>query len=140
MAKWKTERSSKWNKTFIKIASIISYHSKAKRNKVGAILVKNNRIISIGYNGTISGFNNNCEKNNITKKSVVHAEVNAISKCAMSEQSTFMSILYVTTSPCVDCAKLIIQSGIKKVYYKKKYRDNSGIKLIKKAKISCHEI
>lgn len=134
------KNNKSWNLTFIKIAELVSYHSYAKRNKVGAILIKDNRIISIGYNGTPHGFDNNCELNNRTKPEVLHAESNCITKCAKSNESSNNSILYVTLSPCIECAKLIIQSGIKKVYFKKKYRDNSGLMLLKAAKIKYYEI
>lgn len=129
-----------WDDIYMDIAQLISKHSHAERKKVGAILVKNNRIISIGYNGTPSGFDNICEENNITKKEVLHAESNCISKCAKSTESTLDSVMYVTLSPCFECAKLIIQCGISKVYYKEKYRDVSGIELLKKANIDCYEI
>lgn len=129
-----------WHNTYMGIAELISKHSYAERKKVGAILVKNNTIISIGYNGTPSGFDNICEENNITKQEVLHAESNCISKCAKSTESTKDSIMYVTLSPCFECAKLIIQCGISEVYYKHKYRDISGIQLLKKANINCYEI
>ncbi len=129
-----------WNKTYINIASLIAKHSKAERNKVGAILVKDNRIISIGYNGTPSGFDNCCEENGITKKEVLHAESNCISKCSRSNESSENTILYVTLSPCFDCCKLIIQSGIKEVYFREKYRNLSGLKLLKKANIKYYGI
>ena len=108
--------------------------------KVGAILVKQNRIISIGYNGTPSGFDNICEIDGLTKMEVLHAESNCISKCARSNENTEGSDMYVTLSPCVECAKLIIQCGISNVYFKYKYRDISGLELLKKAKIKYYEI
>ena len=129
-----------WNKTYIEIAKLIASHSKAVTKKVGAILVKDNRIISIGYNGTPCGFDNLCEENGFTKKEVLHAESNCITKCAKSTESTDGAELYVTLSPCFECSKLIIQSGINKVYYKEKYRDTSGLELLKKANIDCYEI
>ena len=129
-----------WDNTYIEIAEIISKHSKAERKKVGAVLVKNNRIISIGYNGTPSGFDNTCEENGITKKEVIHAESNCITKCARSNESSDGSSLYVTLSPCMECSKLIIQSGIKEVFYKEEYRDTDGIKLLNKANINCIKI
>ena len=129
-----------WHDTFMNIALLIAQHSKAERNKVGAILVKDNKIISIGYNGTPKGFNNVCEIKGKTKREVLHAESNAITKCAKSIESSDKSTLYVTLSPCVECAKLIIQSGIVVVYYKEKYRNIEGIKLLKKAKIDVYEI
>jgi dCMP deaminase len=129
-----------WHNTYIEIAETISKHSKAERKKVGAVLVKNNRIISIGYNGTPSGFDNACEENGITKKEVIHAESNCITKCARSNESSDGSSLYVTLSPCMECSKLIIQSGIKEVFYKEEYRDTDGIKLLNKANINCIKI
>jgi dCMP deaminase len=129
-----------WHNTYIEIAETISKHSKAERKKVGAVLVKNNRIISIGYNGTPSGFDNTCEENGITKKEVIHAESNCITKCARSNESSDGSSLYVTLSPCMECSKLIIQSGIKEVFYKEEYRDTDGIKLLNKANINCIKI
>ena len=129
-----------WDNSFIDIAFIISKHSHAKRKKVGAILVKDNRIISIGYNGTPTGFKNKCEIKNKTKINVLHAESNCITKCAKSNENSNGAILYVTVSPCIECAKLIIQSGIVAVYFKEKYRKKSGLKLLKKAKINCNEI
>lgn len=129
-----------WHKTFLKVAELISYHSKAKNNKVGCVLVKDGKIISIGYNGTPHGFSNICEIKGVTKKEVLHAESNCISKCAKSNESSDNSILYVTLSPCIECAKLIIQSGIKEVYFLQKYRDELGLKLLKKAKIKYYEV
>lgn len=129
-----------WDETFMNIAVELSEQSKATRNKVGAILVKDKRIISIGINGTPSGFSNVCEENGVTKKEVLHAESNCIAKCSISTESSFGSTLYTTLSPCYECSKIIIQSGIKSVYYKKKYRDLDGIKLLKKAKIDVYEL
>ena len=129
-----------WNETYMNIAKIISKHSYCNRKKVGAILVKKNRIISIGYNGTPHGFDNTCEIKNKTKKEVIHAESNAISKCAKSNENTSNAILYTTLSPCIECAKLIIQCGIKKVYYNEKYEKVDGLKLLKKAKIKYEKI
>jgi dCMP deaminase len=121
------------------IAELIGSASYANKKKVGAILVKNGRIISTGYNGTPSGFDNQCEIDGITKKEVLHAESNAITKCAKSNESTQGSTMYITLSPCFECSKLIIQSGINKVYYKEQYRDTDGIKLLKKAGIEIYE-
>jgi dCMP deaminase len=122
------------------IARIISGSSYAKRKKVGCILVKENNIIAIGYNGTPSGFDNSCEINNITKKEVLHAESNAIAKCAMSSNSSKDAILYTTLSPCIDCAKLIIQCGIKAVYFEEYYTSFEGLNLLKKANIYYEHI
>ena len=125
---------------YMDIAKTIAMSSKSKRKKVGCIIVKQNNIIAIGYNGTPSGFNNNCEKNGVTKKEVLHAESNAISKCSKSTYSSEGATMYVTLSPCIECSKLIIQSGIKRLFYNEKYRDDEGLKLLKKAKIKCYEI
>jgi dCMP deaminase len=121
------------------IAHEISKRSYAKRLKVGAILVKNHSIISDGYNGMPYNFDNKCETNNITNIEVLHAESNAITKIAKSNQSSANSILYVTISPCIECAKLIIQSGIKTVYFEKRYRSVDGVDLLKKANINVFE-
>lgn len=129
-----------WNNTYIEICKLISKHSKCKRKKVGCILVKDNRIISIGYNGTPSKFCNICEKNNKTLQSVIHAESNALMKCAKSVESSNGADLYCTLSPCYDCCKLIIQSGIKNVYFNELYNDISGLQLLKKAKIKYEKI
>ena len=103
---------------------------------MGALLVKNNRIISDGYNGTPSGFENICEDaNNRTKPYVLHAEANAITKVARSSNSSEGATLYVTSSPCIECAKLIIQAGITRVVFAEYYRDTEGIELLKRAGI-----
>ena len=139
--KWKMELSSKWLSSYMEIAYIISKHSYAKKKQVGAIIVKDLRIISTGYNGTPSGFPNACEdEQGITYPEVLHAESNAISKCAKSTESSEDSILFVTLSPCLECAKLIIQCGIKEVYYSQQYRDTRGIDLLNKAKIKTFGI
>lgn len=129
-----------WHKTYIDICKKIASHSKCKRKKVGCILVKDNRIISIGYNGTPSKFCNECEKNNKTLPSVIHAESNALMKCAKSFESSNGAYLYCTLSPCYDCSKLIIQAGIKKVYFAEYYSDVSGLKILKQAKIKYEKI
>jgi len=137
------ETSSKipdWDETYLTIADLIAQHSKATRAKVGAILVKDRRIISIGYNGTPSGFPNQCEWNGVTLPEVLHAESNAISKCARSVESSEGSTLYVTVSPCIECAKLIIQAGISKVYYREEYRDKKGLDLLAQACINTYQI
>ena len=117
--------------------------SKAKRKKVGCLIVKNGMIISDGYNGTPKGFDNNCENRLdehdpealMTKSEVLHAESNAITKLAKSTQSSSGAILYITIPPCMECSKLIIQSEISKVVYKDFYKNSDGIKLLKKANI-----
>lgn len=135
-----SSKNSKWHITYLKIAELISDHSKAERKKVGAILVKAGRIISTGYNGTPSGFDNNCEENGKTKPEVLHAESNAIAKCAKSTESSDQSVLYVSLSPCLECAKLIIQCGIKEVYFSELYRNTDGLDLLKKAKIKYEQV
>ena len=119
--------------SFMKVAYIFSELSKAKRLKVGAIAVKDDRILSIGYNGTPSGFDNSCEdENGNTKIEVLHAEANCIAKLAKSNESSEGAIIFVTHSPCIECAKQIYVAGIKEVYYDIEYRDDSGIKLLRK--------
>lgn len=116
----------------MKIALTVSTASYCKRKQVGAVIVKDNNIVAIGYNGTISGSDNNCEDcNGNTLNEVLHAETNAIAKCSASSTSSCDSEMYVTLSPCFDCAKIIIQSGIKRLYYLEKYRDESGLNLLK---------
>ncbi len=122
------------------IAREISSASHANRKKVGSIIVKDNRIISYGYNGTPYGFDNTCEENGVTKKEVLHAESNAITKCAMSTDSTKGSTMYTTMSPCYNCAKLIIQSGIKEVCYSEEYNDKEAIQLLINAGIEIYAI
>lgn len=121
---------------YLRMARIWSENSYCKRRQVGALVVKDKMIISDGYNGTPSGFENVCEDdNNITKPYVLHAEANAITKLARSGNNSDGSTLYVTASPCIECAKLIIQAGIKRVVYGEKYRLSDGIDLLKRANI-----
>ncbi|MBR6198070.1 MAG: dCMP deaminase family protein [Bacteroidaceae bacterium] len=121
---------------YLRMARIWSENSYCERRKVGALIVKDKMIISDGYNGTPSGFENVCEdENNTTKPYVLHAEANAITKIARSSNSSDGSTLYVTASPCIECAKLIIQAGIKRVVYSEKYRLEDGIELLKRAGI-----
>lgn len=121
---------------YMRMARIWSENSYCRRRQVGALVVKNKMIISDGYNGTPSGFENVCEdENNVTKPYVLHAEANAITKIARSENNSEGSTLYVTDSPCIECAKLIIQSGIKRVVYAREYRLCDGIELLKRAGI-----
>ncbi len=123
---------------YLRMATIWAENSYCNRRKVGAIIVKDRMIISDGYNGTPSGFENICEDdNNITKPYVLHAEANAITKVARSNNSSDGSTLYVTASPCLECAKLIIQSGIKRVVFNELYRITDGIDLLKRANIEC---
>lgn len=121
---------------YLRMAHIWAENSYCERRKVGALLVKNGTIISDGFNGTPSGFENICEdEHNVSKPYVLHAEANAITKIARSSQNSDGATLYVTASPCIDCAKLIIQSGIKRVVYSEKYRLDDGIKLLERAGI-----
>ena len=121
---------------YLKMAGIWSENSYCTRRKVGAILVKDQMIISDGFNGTPAGFPNVCEdEDNRTYPYVLHAEANAITKVAKSNNSSEGSTLYVTDSPCIECAKLIIQAGIKRVVYSKLYRISDGIELMKTAGI-----
>jgi len=121
---------------YMRMAKIWGENSYCERRKVGALLVKNQMIISDGYNGTPSGFENKCEDdNNVSKPYVLHAEANAITKVARSNNSSNNATLYVTASPCIECAKLIIQSGIKRVVYGEKYRIMDGVELLERAGI-----
>ena len=122
---------------YLRMARIWAENSYCKRRQVGAIVVKDQRIISDGYNGTPSGFENICEDDtNTTKPYVLHAEANAITKLARSSNNSDGATLYVTASPCVECAKLTIQAGIKRVVYGEKYRLEDGINLLKRANIN----
>lgn len=126
---------------YLKMATIWAENSYCNRRKVGAILVKDKMIISDGYNGTPSGFENVCEdEDGKTKPYVLHAEANAITKVAKSHNNSDGATLYVTTSPCIECAKLIIQSGITRVVYTDPYRVDDGIQLLKKANIEVLQI
>ena len=119
---------------YMRMARTWSEYSYCVRRKVGAILVKDQMIISDGYNGTPSGFENICEDdNNVSKPYVLHAEANALTKVARSNNSSEGATLYVTASPCMECAKLIIQSGIKRVVYGEKYRIMDGVELLERA-------
>ena len=124
------------DKRYLKMARIWASNSYCIRKQVGALLVKDKMIISDGYNGTPSGFENECEDDQDTTKSyVLHAEANAITKVAKSNNSSEGSTLYITTSPCMECSKLIIQSGISRVVYQEKYRITDGLDLLERAKI-----
>ena len=128
-------KQTKLDLRHLRMARIWAENSYCKRRQVGALVVKDKMIISDGYNGTPSGFENVCEDNNVTKPYVLHAEANAITKLARSSNNSEGSTLYVTASPCIECAKLIIQSGIKRVVYAEKYRLDDGIKLMQRAGI-----
>lgn len=126
---------------YLKMADIWAQNSYCKRRQVGALLVKDKMIISDGYNGTPSGFENVCEdENNKTKPYVLHAEANAITKVAKSGNSSDGATLYVTSSPCMECSKLIIQAGIKRVVFTESYRLEDGINLLKRADIEVKQV
>ena len=129
------DKQTKLDLRYLRMARIWAENSYCKRRQVGALVVKDKMIISDGYNGTPSGFENICEENDITKPYVLHAEANAITKLARSSNNSDGSTLYVTASPCIECAKLIIQAGIKRVVYAEKYRLNDGIQLMERAGI-----
>jgi len=121
---------------YLQMAQIWAQNSYCQRRKVGALLVKDKMIISDGYNGTPSGFENICEdENNTTKPYVLHAEANAITKVAKSNNSSEGATLYVTSSPCLECSKLIIQAGIKRIVFSELYHKNDGINLLKRANL-----
>ncbi len=131
------EKQLAMDRRYLKMARIWASNSYCKRKKVGALLVKDKMIISDGYNGTPSGFENECEDGNDTTKSyVLHAEANAITKVAKSNNSSDGSTLYVTTSPCMECSKLIIQSGITRVVFQEKYRITDGLDLLERAGVA----
>lgn len=130
------EKQHNLDNRYLRMARIWAENSYCKRRQVGALVVKNKMIISDGYNGTPSGFENVCEDdNNITRPYVLHAEANAITKLARSSNNSEGATLYVTASPCIECAKLIIQAGIKRVVYGEKYRLEDGINLLRRANI-----
>jgi len=136
-----TKKQLKYDKAYLRIATEWGKLSYCKRKQVGAIIVKDRMIISDGYNGTPSGFENCCEdEKGYTKWHVLHAEANAILKVASSTQSCKGATLYVTLSPCTDCSKLIHQSGIIRVVYKEAYKDDSGIQFLKKAGVEVMQI
>jgi dCMP deaminase len=131
-----TDKQENLDRRYLRMAQIWAENSYCERRKVGAILVKDKMIISDGYNGTPSGFENICEdENNVTKPYVLHAEANAITKVAKSNNSSEGATLYVTSSPCLECAKLIIQAGIKRVVYSEKYRVEDGLMILQRAGI-----
>lgn len=125
----------------MKAAYVYADLSRCKRKKVGCVLVKNETIISIGYNGTPPGWNNKCEdKNGKTLPYVYHAEANSIAKLARSHESGEDASAFITCAPCIDCAKLIAQSGIKEVFYNEEYRGTEGLQFLKKCKIKTTKI
>ena len=130
----------KFDHSYLEMAEIWAQNSYCKRRKVGALLVKDRMIISDGYNGTPSGFENICEEDGVTKPYVLHAEANAITKVEKSGNSSEGATLYVTASPCLECSKLIIQSGIKRVVYRDEYRLTDGIDLLRRAGIEVERV
>lgn len=135
---------SKLDEVYLSMSKTWSSLSRAKRKKVGCLIVKDGIIISDGYNGTPSGFDNECEieldnAGLVTKPEVLHAESNAITKLARSTQSSFGATMYITINPCIECSKLIIQSGISRVVYKDFYKSAEGINLLRKANINIEK-
>lgn len=129
------------DKRYLKMAGIWAQNSYCNRRKVGALLVRDKMIISDGYNGTPSGFENECEdETGHTKAYVLHAEANAITKVAKSGNSSLGATLYVTSSPCLECSKLIIQAGITRVVFTENYRLEDGINLLKRANIEVKQV
>ena len=131
----------KFDRSYLRMAQVWAENSYCNRRKVGALIVKDKMIISDGYNGTPSGFENVCEdENGVTKPYVLHAEANAISKVAKSGNSSAGATLYITASPCIECAKLIIQAGITRVVYKDEYRLLDGVELLRRAGIEVEKV
>lgn len=139
----------KWIDAFMDTADRFAQLSSAVRLKVGAVVVKDNRITSIGYNGTPSGWDNNCEEivyriaeepTTKTKPEVIHAEANAIAKLASSSESGKGADMFVTHAPCIDCAKMIYGAGIRKVFYRHSYRDTSGLDFLGKCNIEIERV
>lgn len=132
---------SKWQEAYMKTAETFGSLSTAKRLQVGAIVVKGNRIISIGYNGMPSGWSNICEdENNKSKPQVIHAEANAIAKLAGSHESGKHAEMYITHAPCLECAKQIYSAGISKVYFKNEYRSRDGLDFLKECRIEVEQL
>lgn len=135
------KKQLKYDKAYLRMAFEWGKLSHCKRKQVGALIVKDRMIISDGFNGTPTGFDNCCEdENGETKWEVLHAEANAILKVAASTQSAKDATLYITLSPCKDCSKLIHQSGIKRVVYSRAYKDDSGLKFLEKAGVALKYI
>lgn len=131
----------RFDERYLEMATIWAKNSYCKRRQVGALIVKDRMIISDGYNGTPAGFENVCEEESgITKPYVLHAEANAITKVAKSGNSSAGATLYVTASPCMECAKLIIQSGITRVVYKDEYRLTDGVDLLRRAGVEVEKV
>ena len=133
-----------FKKSYMNVASIFAEHSTARKLHVGAVIVKDDRIISIGYNGMPAGWDNDCEYESegqlVTKPEVLHAESNAISKLARSSEAGQGASLFVTHAPCLDCAKTIYQAGITAVYYKNEYRKDTGIEFLNKCNITVERL
>jgi len=130
------DKQSMFDRRYLDMARIWAQNSYCQRRKVGALVVKEGMIVSDGYNGTPSGFENVCEDDNgITKPYVLHAEANAITKLARSSNNSDGATIYITASPCIECAKLIIQAGIRRVVYGEKYRLTDGVELLQRAGI-----
>ena len=139
--KTNTKKQLQVDTRYLKMAKIWAENSYCKRRQVGALLVKDKMIISDGYNGTPAGFENECEdENNVSKPYVLHAEANAITKVAKSNNNSDGATLYITSSPCIECSKLIIQAGIKRVIYCELYRSEEGIQLLTRAGIEVVHI
>ena len=135
------EKQTQFDRSYLEMAVVWGRNSYCKRRQVGAIIVKGRMIISDGYNGTPSGFENVCEdEHGLTKPYVLHAEANAITKVAKSNNSSEGATLYITTSPCLECSKLIIQAGIIRVVYSNQYRITDGIELLRRAGIEVTHI
>ncbi len=133
------EKQHELDLRYLRMAKIWAENSYCERRKVGALIVKDKMIISDGYNGTPAGFENICEdENNVTKPYVLHAEANAITKIARSSNNSQGATMYVTDAPCIECAKLIIQAGIRKVFYSRQYRLTDGADLLKRAGVEVH--
>jgi len=136
-----TEKQRQFDKHYLEMASVWAKNSYCKRRQVGALIVKDKMIISDGFNGTPEGFENDCEdETGLTKSYVLHAEANAITKVAKSGNNSLGATLYVTTSPCIECSKLIIQAGIKRVVFLDKYHNTTGLDLLLRAKIEVVNI
>ena len=134
------EKQLRLDQRYLAMARVWSLNSYCVRRQVGALMVKNKMIISDGYNGTPAGFENVCEEDGKTKPYVLHAEANAISKVAKSNNSSEGATMYITASPCIECAKLIIQAGIQRVVYSDDYRMDDGIALLKRAGVVVDKI
>ena len=131
---------TKFDRSYLEMARVWARNSYCTRRQVGALIVKDRMVISDGYNGTPSGFENVCEdENGVTKPYVLHAEANAITKVAKSGNSSLGATMYVTASPCIECAKLIIQAGIRRVVYSEDYRSSDGLDLLRRAGVEVEK-